>query len=746
MLKVARSSQSGADYPDSPELSLPVLDVPTVLAMLRRQWPTAAAITGLCVLLAIGYLLGATPKYTATSRIMIDTRKNQLLQNQQVLGDQTIDSGVIDSQVEILKSESIALAVIRDQKLTEDPEFAGGPGIVEQLSALISGSTPEPSEEERTAGALKRFMNATTAKRIGLTYVIQIDFTSISAEKSARIAGGIVDAYMVGELEAKYQATKRASKWLQERIAELREQASNQEKAVQSFKAKNNIVDTGRGLMSEQQLSDVGTQLVTARAATAEAKARQDRITEILNSNDIPDATVSDALRNDVITRLRAQYLDLSARESDWAARFGVNHSATVNLRNQMREIRRSILSEISRIADAYKSDYQIALAREQSLQRSLDNMISENGASGEARVKLRDLESSAQTSRNLYDNFLQKFMEATQQQSFPIAESRVIAAASTPTSPSSPKALLAIAAGLMGGLFLGIGGAIGRELLNKTFRTAADVEKNTGYECLGILPRFLGKSSETKVPGAALRNAAADHQIEAIHSPFSRFAETLRNVKVSADIARLEREVKVIGVVSSLPKEGKTTVASNLAHLIAVMGNSTLLIDADLRNPSLTRTLAPDASQGLLEVLDRQVSITDAIRKDPQTGLNFLPAVVPSRISNTPEILASNAMRELITAVRGQYEYVVIDYAPVCPVVDVKASSHLVDGYVFVVEWGRTSQEAVSDALSSVGRFRNNVLGIVLNKADASVLRRHEAYKGRHYYDYYLDGAPGKK
>lgn len=739
MLKVTRSSQMDSEYPDQPGLSSPVLDVPTVLAMLRRQWPTVAGVTGLCVLLSISYLLGATPKYTASSRIMIDTRKNQLLQNQQVIGDQTIDSGVVDSQVEILKSESIASAVIRDQRLLSDPEFAGGPGLIAQLKVLVSGSAPEPSEEAQTATAIKKFMSSTAAKRIGLTYVIQVDFTSVSPEKAARIAAGIVDAYMVGELEAKYQATKRASKWLQERIAELREQATNQEKAVQAFKAKNNIVDTGRGLMSEQQLSDVGTQLVTARAATAEAKARQDRITEILNTNEIPDATVSDALRNDVITRLRAQYLDISAREADWAARFGVNHSATVNLRNQMREIRRSILSEIGRIADAYKSDYQIALAREQSLQRSLDNLISETGASGEARVKLRDLESSAQTSRNLYDNFLQKFMEATQQQSFPIAESRVIAAASTPSTPSSPKALLAIAAGLFGGLIVGISGALGRELLNKTFRTAADVESILGCECLGVLPRFSRKS-------AALRSAAGTPQLQAVDAPFSRFAETLRNVKVSADIARLEREVKVIGIVSSLPKEGKTTVASNLAHLIALLGNSTLLIDADLRNPSLTRALAPDASRGLLEVLNGQVPITAVIRKEAKTGLHFLPAIVPHRIPNAPDILASDAMRELVAAVRKEYQYVVIDYAPVCPVVDVKASSHLVDGYVFVVEWGKTSQGAVSDALSSVSRFRSHLLGIVLNKADAGVLKRHEAYKGRNYYDYYVDSASDGK
>ncbi len=268
---------------------------------------------------------------------MIDTRKSQMFQTQMVASDTPMDSSAVDSQVEILKSESVALAVIRELKLLDDPEFNGGDGssLIAAITSFFGAGPPSQTQSERRA--LTRFARAIQIRRVGLSYVIDISFTSLNRAKAAMIANAIAEAYMTGELDARYQATRRASRWLQERIAELRTQASEADAAVQKFKSDNNIVDTGRGLMSEQQLSDVNTQLVTARASTAEAKARLDRIDEIAGG-EIPDATVADALRNEVITRLRAQFLDLSAREAEWAVRYGVNHTAVANLRNQMRK------------------------------------------------------------------------------------------------------------------------------------------------------------------------------------------------------------------------------------------------------------------------------------------------------------------------------------------------------------------------------------------------------------------------
>lgn len=724
------------------------LDLAGLWRVARRQWPLIVGVTALVIGLGAAYYVTAQRSFTASAVIMIDTRKNQALPNNtQVVGDQAMDASGIESQVEILKSESVALAVIRDLKLVGSPIFSSSSMLGTVLGFIAGGGGDGDSQfaaERRTAEVFARNLQV---KRVGLTYAITVSFTSISPESSAEIANAIADAYMVNELESRYQATKRASRWLQDRIQELRQQASAADSSVQQFRADNNIVDTGRGLMSEQQLGDVNSQLVTARASTAEAKAKLDRIRDVMKG-EIPDASVTDALKNDVITRLRAQLLDISAKEADWSARFGIGHAAAVNLRNQMREIRRSIQSELQRIAETYQSDYEIARARETSLQESLGKLVSEAGSSGQAQVKLRDLESSAQTSRNLYDSFLQRFMEATQQQTFPISDARVITAATPPLKKSAPRGMLIFGGCGLLGLMMGAAAALARERMDNVFRTEGQVETVLGAECLGIFPRIDEVASTGKVQGPPVALAQGLRPIEPVSSvlrhvldaPFSRFTETLRSVKVAADIRGLSRQTRVIGVVSAVPNEGKTTIASNLAELMAQTGNKVLLIDGDLRNPKLTRSLVASAEVGLVEVLSGAKTIQEVLYADPTTGLHVIPAVLRGRIWHTAELISSNAMASLLQAAKASYDYVIIDLPPVVPVVDVRAAAHLIDGFVCVVEWGRTSRDVVAEAMSTVDVMRERLIGVVLNKASASTLKRLESYKGRYYTSYYRD------
>lgn len=732
MLRVNNLSQ-----PASVDQTMPSggFEIATYVKIAQRQWPTILAVTLPLVMLALIYVLTAQPKFTAYATLLIDTRKNQLLSSQQqVVGDQVFDSTGVESQVEILKSDSIALAVIRDLKLVDDPIFADG-GLIRSIINLFGSDEPAtPAEKEQaTVAAFERNLQI---KRVGLTYAIEISYTSTDAAKSAAIANAIADAYTTTELESRYEATKRASKWLQDRIRELREQATVAEAEVQKFRSDNNIIDTGRGLLTEQQLGDVNAQLVSARAATAEAKARLDRINQ-LSKEDIPNATVTDALRDDVITRLRAQYLDLSARQADFSNRYGATHASVQNLVRQMTEIRRSIRDEVNRIAETYKSEYEIARTREKSLQDSLASLVTSAGTTGQAQVKLRDLTSSAQTNRNLYDTFLQRFMEATQQQNFPVTDARLISAATPPKRKSSPKTIIIVPGALALGLLLGFAAALGREKLGaRVFRTAADVESETQVECLGILPNA-ARLPAAPIPATAglLRTAMAR---QAVDAPFSRFSESLRAVKVAADISAMNRQSRVIGIVSALPNEGKTTVVANLAGTIAASGRTVLVIDGDLRNPSLTRLLAPEAREGLIEVLSGSRSVADVTQVDSETGFRLLPAVLNKRMWQTAELLSSEAMASVFEAARRQFDYVLIDLPPVLPVVDVRAVSSMIDCFVMVVEWNKTSRQAVAEALDGTEFLRDRLLGVILNKASPAQLQRLEGYKGAYYTSYY--------
>ena len=294
---------------------------------------------------------------------------------------------------------------------------------------------------------LSRFLAKRTITRVGRTYVLDIAYTSLNPARAATIANAIADAYIVDQLESKYQATRRASVWLQDRIRELRQQVSDADRAVLDYKEKNKIVSVGASapggsrLLLEQQLEELNTQLGAARAAAEEAKARLQRIDDVMKK-DVPDATVADSLRNEVINRLRNNYLDLASKEAIWSARYGSAHLAAVNLRTQMTELRRAILDELGRIAQGYKSDYEIAKSRIEGLERSLSNLVAESQVINRDRLGLRDLESKAQVYHTLYDNFLQRYMEAIQQQSFPITEARVISPAAAPQHKSGPRHL----------------------------------------------------------------------------------------------------------------------------------------------------------------------------------------------------------------------------------------------------------------------------------------------------------------
>jgi polysaccharide biosynthesis transport protein len=739
----AQTPAPGPDYTSLEELFR------IFTGFLHRQYPVIIAASLLIMTLAAVYLFTTPSSFTAFAKLMIDSRKVQLFQQQSVLGDSPPDPWSVDSQVEVLLSENVALAVIKDLHLTEDPEFvAPNDGLFSTIKGWVlnpfGSSEEQPSEFALTRAAIGRLQSHLIISRSGLTYIINIGFRSHSPQRAAQVANAVAEAYINDQLEAKYQATRRAGDWMRDRIKELRDQSTNAARAVVDFKEKNNIVAAGGRLMNEQQLSELNTSLIQARAQTAEAKAKLDRIDEILRSNvEVPDATVTDSLRNEVINKLRSQYLDYSRKEAEYSVKYGSSHLAVANLRSQMREIRKVIFDELGRIAQTYRSDYEIAKAREESISKSLTDLVSVSQTANQAQVSLRDLESSAQTYRALHDNFLQRYMESVQQQSFPITEARLITTATPPLWPSNPRIKLILVVAAAGGVIVGAGLGLLREIADRVFRTSDQVASILHTDCIAMLPKVKGQvTSRSRQPrtdygGLKHRIIKRDQSLfwAVIDSPLSRFAESIRAIKIAADLHRSVKGGKVLAFTASLPNEGKSTTAVALAQSIASVGGRVLLLDADLRNPGLSRKLIPEARVGLLEVLANEVKIEDALCVDPDTRLVFLPAVVNERMAHSSEVLACESTRILFERLRQAYEYIIVDLPPLAPVVDVRAMTHLVDSFVFVIEWGRTKIDVVEHAIRTAPGVYDNLLGVVLNKADLNLLRRYESHR-RPYYD----------
>ncbi|XIA64875.1 polysaccharide biosynthesis tyrosine autokinase [Bradyrhizobium sp. TZ2] len=643
----------------------------------------------------------------------------------------------------------MAAAVIDRLRLQEDPEFIGsGPGLARRILSLIpSNAAPqrEPSNDELMQRVLATVKANLRVTRLGRSYVEQIAYTSLDPDKAAKIANAFADAYIEDQLQAKFEATRRASAWLEQRIGDLRQQASNAYKAVQDFKSENSIIIGVDGrLASEVELDQLGRALAKARADTSQARAKLDRISRVLEQRSekeslIPDPVVTDALSSPVITKLRQQFFENQNKESEWSTRYGKDHQAARNLRAEMAALQRAIWDEISRIAESYKSELQIAKSQEDAIDKRMIEVFQNSGATRQSQVRLRELETAATTYRGIYETFLSRFTQSVQQQSFPSTEARVVTMASPPRSPSSPKPALTIAFAALCGVGLGIMSAFAREQMNRKIHTRAQLEKLLGTTCLAVLPAFPKQKSFVGNQWG-MRDSGAFRQISEV-APFSSTAEALRYIKVAIDLH--PSGGKVIGVASALPGEGKTTVAIGFSAFLARSGAPTLVVDADLRNPSMTRSLGYTNAPGLLNMVAEKSEFDELVITDSKFKFDFLPSSTQIKPSNSSDVLNSPRMKEMLELARMDYDYILVDLPPILPVVDVKAVAHLFDAFVLVVEWGSTSTDEILNAVGSSSVLSERLLGTVLNKADEAVMRRFEGYSDRRYAYYQNDKIP---
>lgn len=771
------------------------------IGFLRRRFGIIVFSLLASAALGAAYLYAAHPLYTGRALLIIDAPKVQVYQAQSSQ-DGPVNSATVDTQIQIIESDDIALSVIKELKLDQDPEFLGDYGglrgsikvRVMNLAQHAFGTTEAfaPKSMSAQSLALANLRRGLKVSRVNLTYAIEIQFSSNNPFRAATIANAIADAYEMNAFEAKYQITGEAAKWLQDRLEKLRQQSTDAERAVVAYQTENGLVTTGGELLNQQQIAESSSELSQARAATAQAKARLDRVEKVLKANDAdPDAggAVAETLHDDVINKMRTQYLQDERQANAWAEKYGTGHQAVVKLRSEMKELQQTVFQEVKRIADSYKSDYAIAQSHENSLQDSLDQLIARSQAAEKAEVTLHSLESNAQTDRALYDNFLQRYMESVQQQSAPVIGSRLITHARPPLEKSWPRPILIMVLALLGGSIFAIVLAMLRDISDRVFRTTLQISEHLQSDCIAVVPLVKGMTDsavafqkarptpsiavagrEKGKLGTAIRTLLAcifrpglfgigevsrrrrrrrrTLKIEknvcwtVANAPCSRFSESIRAVKVAADDGHLDNESKTIGITSSLPNEGKSTIAVSLATLIAQGGGRAILLDCDLRNPELTRLLTPDARAGLLEVIAGQVELEDILWREPNSGLAFLPSVVRSRLAHSSDILASEKARRLIELLRQSYDYVIIDLPPLAPVIDARVATRLVDSFLLVIEWGRTRIGVVQHALRNAPGVGDKSIGIVLNKADMKSFVRyasdHDVYYSNPYYSRY--------
>ena len=768
-----------------PDLSAPATlaeRVDFVVGFLRRRYLTLL----ICLLLSLPfgalYLFITPATYTASATMMMETRPSRLQES--LMGDAPADPAWLESQIGVLKSQNIAAYVVKQLRLAEDPKYIRSDGgllakLLAKLLAPFGWEASKPkSESERAGAAIAEVRRGLDVRRVGQSYMLQIDFRSEDPERAIKIANAMTDAYIFDQLNAKYQANRRSGDWLQERLQTLREQAAAAERAVIEFKTKNNIVTAGGSLMNEKQLSEISGQLAAARARASDVQVRLERIEAVRRAyqEDEPaagvDETVSEAMNNGIIGGLRARYLDLLNRQADWSHRYGKNHVAVVNLRNQIRDIRKSIHNELGRIQETHRSEYEIAKKRQDELEKGLAKLISQSTETNQAQVALFSLEAAAQSYRKLYDSFLQRHTEATQQQSFPISYARMLSSASV--IKTGPKTLRTWMLTIFAGGALGIAFGAFREIMDRGFRTREQVRSVLEIECLALIPALtestlkrsfvsllMGDRSKNFFsswsPTAAWRDREYTtpivdigrapetelHPVQAmmrsvVEAPSSPFAEAMQAIKLGVDFGSLASPTKVIGLTSCVSGEGKSTIAAGLAAQLAKGGGRIVLVDCDIRNPSLSRALAPNASAGIIEVATRKVDLTHAVWHYPNNRIAFLPMVIGPHMRGTIDILSSDAAKSVFDALRVQYDYIIVDLSPLAVATDVRATSRFINSYILIVEWGSTKVDAVQYAFRNAPEVHKKIIGTVLNKVDMAAMSHYDNYGAQYYYARY--------
>ncbi|MEW9525602.1 polysaccharide biosynthesis tyrosine autokinase [Agrobacterium radiobacter] len=738
-----------ADY-DKSGLTAEFIDIDAALAIIRRQWRIVLAAIAVAGAIGLAFAATAVPIYSATATLLIDRNNSQIVEQLSTIGGVIEDEASILSQVEVLQSETIGLAVVDSLKLTENQEFRATRasllssifGTIRSLVNVSQWFSPAKKESVVDDGTLKRslsdqLLNGLSVKRIGRTYALELTYNSTSPVLAAQIVNAVASAYLLDKLNSKYEATRRASDWLSDRIAELRQRALDTDLAVQKFRAEHNLISTGNNsLLSDQQLAESNSALILAQSETAKARARVQRIEHILATDDV-DGVVTDILDSSVANDLRKKYLESSKIEAEITRRLGSNHIQAVRLRNEMQEYRRLMFQEISRIAQSYKSDLEVSEAKEKSLAESVAKATDISNSASETQVQLRELQREAETYKNMYQTFLQRYQEAMQQQSFPVTEARVISKAMPPRIPSKPNKPIILALFMIMGAAAGGGIAMFREFRDRFFRTGEQVRDVLGLEFLGNTPLIPNKPAteapESGHPGLTLPTSVARY---AVDHPLSSFAETLRSTRLAIDLGISAKSgARIVGVVSALPSEGKSTISINLAQLLAGQGARVLLLDADIRNPGATRAMARHASEGLLEVLLEGRSVQDVLLRDEKTRLAFLPTVVKQRVPHSSELLTSAQMHKLLAEASNAFDYIIVDLPPLGPVVDARAMAGRIDGFIFVTEWGKTARRAVRNTVENEVHIRKKCLGVILNKVDTEKLKLYRAYGSSEYY-----------
>lgn len=704
----------------------------------------ARAILGLVFIMALIGILVAftiTPQYQSTIKILVEPDAPKVVSLDPLQGVSNI-MYFYQTQYDIIGSRSVVESVIKKLKLEQHPVFlkaipaltAEEPGISSWRS-LISDSDTSMIDPAYQQQLLKDAMIEYVLAHLDVkgqknSQIINISYESPDAKLSATIANAISDAYIEKGFEAKLALNKKASEWLTNRIAGLRQKLESSEERLRHYQQKESMVNTESfASMTSSKLGGITDALIKAQARRAETEIRFQQVQEVKNSGKNLESLPL-VLQNKFIQTLKEEQAKLARYASELSERYGEKHPKMIAVTSDLQTTNRRLSHEVDKIIDGIKSDYEAAVSSVQKLQALSQQTEKEARSYQSKEFQLAKLERDVATNRQLYDVFMTRFKETSMTGDTGVTNVSIVDYARPALFPSKPKKKLIVAAAMFAGLFLGVLLAFLLEYLENTFRIPEDVEQKLGLPLLGVLP-MLPLDNE---------NTPERHTFSELDSP--AFTEALNNIRTGVMFANIDVPAKIIMVTSSVANEGKTTLCSNLSLTFSHTGK-TLLIDGDLRKQQFSNTvLSQSRLTGLAELAAGDASLDDCIIQDKAVDNLFYM----SSGLTTPkplELLSSKRFSEMLNLLRVKFDHIIIDSAPLLPVSDSLILANLVDEVILVVKADSTTDKMAQDAVKRLATAHVKLLGVVLQQADIAKMESYGSYAYGYGYGYGNEADP---
>ncbi len=720
--------------------------------LIKRVWVvvgTLAVIFGATLIAS----LRATPIYDAFGSIAINKPDPMLTSIRD--GNNSFDyydPTDLDTEVRILRSDLLALQVISQLNLDKLPEF-GGRGIKSNsgLDLTTDALQPDSARANALLGAFKGNLRVLLEPN---TRIIDIHYRSPNKELSARVVNAVANTYIEQNFKTKFESTMQASDWLSRQLVDLQMKVETSQEKLVKYQKEHQIL----GIDDKQNITTEKLDALNKELTTAESdRMQRESVYRLAEAGDTESAaSVAAGLgqgrskdmvaASGLLDRLQAQRADIKIQAAQLNTQFGPAYPKITQLNNQLQEIDVQIQNEMKIATARLRGDYLAALHREQLLHDALEEQKQQENKLNESAIEYSFLKRDFETNRTLYEGLLQKLKEAGVTAGLRSNNIRPVDIARTPTSPAEPDIPRNLGFAFILGLTSGVGLAFLLEGIDNTVRTPEQAQAISGLPSLGMIPMGSKSNGETSAKrGLVVTGGREPVELVTQSRPQSQMAESYRALRTSLLLTSVGAPPKIILVTSALPREGKTTTSVNTAIVLAQKGTRVLLIDADLRRPSIHKALGISSRIGLSNVLTGGATLQQAtVRSTLMANLYILPAGPPP--PNPAELMASAQMVDLLAELRDQYDHVIVDTPPTLSVTDAVVLSTRADAVVLVIRSAQTTKPALRRARDILAQVNARVAGVLLNAVDLESADYYYYYEyqgkyGQRYYDENMEG-----